>query len=93
MNKREMLAAIDSEILCVDGWDEHILGTAFSPGRQLLAVYDGDGIINTLVRGGLSFEEAAEHFEFNIEGAWLGPRTPVFVRGLGPEDIETGEVE
>lgn len=89
MNKREILAELDPEILCADGWDEHILGTAFSPGRYLLVVYDGDGIINTLVkRDGLSFEEAVEHFEFNIEGSWVGQRTPVFVRGLGGTDAE-----
>ena len=92
MNKRELLAEMDPEMLCADGWDEHILGTAFSPGRKQLVVYDGDGIINTLItRDGLSFEEAQEYFAFNIEGAWVGQRTPVFVRGLDlPEFEEIG---
>lgn len=82
---REALAALDPDLLLADGWDEQIIGTAYSPGRKLLVVYDGDAIINVMVnRDGMSPEEAEEFFDFNIEGAWMGERTPVFVRRLTP---------
>ena len=28
---------------------------------------------------GSSFEEAEEHFEFNVIGSWVGEFTPIFV--------------
>lgn len=81
MNIRDLLAEMDPELLTADGWDDCVLGTAYSPGRELLVVYDGDAIIKKMVdRDGMTFEEAEEFFSFNIEGAWVGPRTPVFMR-------------
>ena len=81
MGVREYLADMDPDILFADGWDDCILGTAYSPGREWLVVYDGDAIVKKMVdRDGMTFEEAEEFFSFNIEGAWVGERTPVFVR-------------
>jgi hypothetical protein len=78
---RERLAELDPNLLFADGWDGQILGTAHSPGRELLVVYDGDAIVNVMInRDGMSPEEAEEFFSFNVEGAWVGERTPVFVR-------------
>jgi len=83
MTIREDLATLDPDLLLADGWDEQIIGTAYSPGRKLLVVYDGDAIVNMLInRDGMSPEAAEEFFDFNIEGAWVGERTPVFVRRL-----------
>ena len=28
-------------------------------------------------------EDAMEHFEYNIAGAYVGPKTPIFVFGYG----------
>ena len=77
---REQLANLDPDLLLADGWDDQIIGTAYSPGRKLLVVYDGDAIIEKMVKDGASYEEAEEYFSFNVEGAWVGERTPVFVR-------------
>lgn len=83
MNIRERLASLSPEALLADGWDDCIIGVAYSPGRGDLVVYDGDAIINKLVnRDGLEYEEAVEYFDFNITGAWMGPKTPVFVRSV-----------
>ena len=85
MTTREDLAELDPDLLLADGWDAQILGTAYSPGRKLLVVYDGDAIINVMInRDGMSPEEAEEFFDYNIEGAWMGERTPVFVRRFSP---------
>lgn len=78
---REAIAEIDPEAITADGWDDCILGTAFSPGRQTLVVYDGDKIIDQLAEE-MTHTEAEEFFSFNVEGAWVGERTPIFVRKL-----------
>jgi len=83
MDIRDRLAEVDSDLLMADGWDDCILGTAYSPGRELLVVYDGEAIIQKMIdRDGMTHEEAEEFFSFNIEGAWVGPRTPVFLRRI-----------
>jgi len=85
MTIREDLAELDPDLLLADGWDAQIIGTAHSPGRKLLVVYDGDAIVNVMInRDGMSPEEAEEFFDYNIEGAWMGTNTPVFVRRLHP---------
>jgi hypothetical protein len=82
MTTREDLAELDPDLLLADGWDAQILGTAYAPGRKL---YDGDAIVNVMInRDGMSPEEAEEYFSFNIAGAWMGERTPVFVRRMQP---------
>jgi len=78
---RDAIADMDTDALLADGWDEYILGTAYSPGRPLLVIYDGDGIIEKLAKE-MTYEEAEDYFSFNIEGAWHGSSTPVFVRKI-----------
>lgn len=63
-----------------DGLDDAILGVARRCGQPDLIAYDVDKVIEILVtRDGMSHEEAVEFFDFNIEGAWLGEATPVWV--------------
>jgi hypothetical protein len=83
---RAFLAEFDEEMLFADGYDHCIVGTAYTPGLGTRTVYDTDLIIKELMSGGLSWEEAEEHFSFNIEGGYLGKHTPVFVRRL-PQDL------
>jgi hypothetical protein len=83
MTLRERLVEIDPDLLLADGWDDQVIGTAYTPGHGTRVVYDGDAIVRALVvRDGLTFEEAEEFFGFNIEGAWVGERTPIYVRRL-----------
>jgi hypothetical protein len=83
-NPRELIAERDEEALFADGWDDCIIGTSDSwcPGgnRPFRVVYDAQKIIDKMMReDGASHEEAVEHFEFNIAGAYVGPRTPIYV--------------
>jgi hypothetical protein len=71
-------------MLKIQGHDNAILGPAmvWTEGGTLrpVLVYDAEKIRETLMkRDGMSFEDAREYIEFNIEGAYLGPRTPVLV--------------
>ena len=66
-----------------DDLDEAIIGPAFlwhNHNRLEVLVYNAETIRNILMaRDKMSFEEAREFIEFNIEGAYIGPDTPVLV--------------
>ncbi len=77
------LAEVDPEILLADGFEDALIGYAQRCGQPPLAVYDRRRCIDVLVeRDGMTYEEAEEYFEFNVVGAWVGERTPLFLCGL-----------
>lgn len=80
--KVEELASLDPESMTADGFDDALIGWTNSwtgPARVVRAVYSVEKVINILVAEGMTHEEAQEHFEFNIAGAYVGEHTPVFV--------------
>ena len=83
IEKREYLAEIDEELLCVDGFDDAIIGICQRATSSNVVAYDTDRCIEILVeRSGMTEEEAVEYFEFNVVGAWMGERTPVFISNV-----------
>ncbi len=64
------------DALCVDGYDDCIIGLVTHPTQRL--VYDQDQIIMALAID-MSMEEAQEYFAYNIEGAYMGENTPIFM--------------
>jgi len=53
--------------------------------RISVLVYDAEAIRNTLMeRDNMEADEAREYIEFNIEGAYMGPDTPILV---WPDDL------
>jgi uncharacterized protein YjaZ len=66
----------DEYILCCVGYDKCIIGYEFKDNIRL--IYSVKRIINQLIEEGLTEEEAYEHYEFNIVGAWVGEKTPIF---------------
>ena len=66
-------------MLFVDGYDEAFIGLGWRFHDGPVAVYDREKIMEMLMADGLSFDEAMEHFEFNIIGGWVGEFTPMFV--------------
>jgi hypothetical protein len=65
-------------LLFADGFDDAILGVAERVGMEAVVAYSTPKIIEILSRD-MTEEEAVEYFEFNILGAYVGERTPVFV--------------
>jgi hypothetical protein len=65
-----------TEFLFADGFDDAIIGVE---ENSLRVVYDVDKVIGILIEGGMDAEEAVEFYEFNIAGAYVGERTPIFV--------------
>lgn len=67
----------DTDFLKVDGFDEAIIGV---DSRTMRLVYSKQKILEKLVKEeGMDRLEALEYYEFNIEGAYMGEKTPVFV--------------
>lgn len=82
---RAQLAELDSELLLLDPaeqFDACILGIGSRCGSPDVIVYSVEAILDALVADGMTEEDAEEHFGFNIEGAYVGERTPIYVRGL-----------
>ena len=79
ITRRQRLAEYDEGILCADGFDEAIIGVAFMFSAGAVALYDRNKIIEILVtEEGMEYEDAIEHYEFNIAGGYVGEKTPVF---------------
>jgi hypothetical protein len=71
----------DENFLLADGFDDAFVGIGRQFGRPI-AVYDRFECIELLIKEGMSEEEAEEYFQFNVEGAWVGENTPIFLEKL-----------
>ena len=80
--KRISISEWNEEALFADGLDDAIIGYARRCGQPTLAVYDVDRCIRILMQGGLDYDGAVEHFEFNVVGSWHGENTPIFMYGF-----------
>lgn len=83
MNVRESLAAIDPKILMLDGFDEAVIGHTENADGETIAVYSREKCLEKLTADGMEPDDAEEFFSFNVEGAHMGPRTPIIVTSLG----------
>lgn len=72
---KETIAEYNPEALFADGHDHAIMGYS-SDGR---VVYSADQIIGGLMNQGMTNEEAVEYFGFNIECAYVGEYTPIYM--------------
>jgi len=70
---------MDEKILFADGFDKALLGVGSRCGQPEIAVYNTGKCISILQEQGMNYEEAIEFFEFNVVGAWVGEKTPIFV--------------
>lgn len=72
----ESIREFNPEAKLADGFDDSILGYD-TKGR---VIYSVSSIIDTLVnRDGMDYDEAQEYFGFNIECAYVGEYTPIYM--------------
>lgn len=70
----------DSEFMVADGFDNAIIG--FDPTNEKL-VYSSEKCVEILIKdNNMSETEALEYFYFNVEGAYVGEKTPLFINEL-----------
>jgi hypothetical protein len=79
VNVHDWIGEYNDEALTADGFDEAIIGVAERCGQPWLVVYDAEACIAILIARGMEAEEAAEFFQFNTLGAWVGEQTPLFL--------------
>jgi hypothetical protein len=80
-----MLAKIDPELLFADGFDDCILGLTINDKGLAVVLYSEAEVVQSLAQQ-MPIDEAYEYFEFNIKGAYVGDRTPIFLEEQWNED-------
>ena len=79
MISESFIQEVEDAVL-LDGFDEAIIGSASTFGKDVVVAYDYKKIINLLInRDGMSYDEAVEYFDFNIGGLHVSDRNPIFV--------------
>ena len=83
MNKLECMIKNypDEELLSADGLNNAILGVTYDKIKGIyILVYSKMKTLEILMnRDEMSSEEAIEYYDFNIEGAYMGEKTPIWV--------------
>ena len=82
----EWVEEVNPEALLAEGFEDAIIGMCERFHAEPVVAYDKDKCVKILIeRDEMSYEEATEYFEFNVQGAWMGEGTPVFIT-LYPEE-------
>lgn len=77
---KNMAEEQDMTLMFMDGYDDCVIGLATTFGNDGSVAYSVDKIINKLIeQDNMSSDEAYEFFDFNMAGAYVGEKTPVFV--------------
>jgi hypothetical protein len=76
MDKRKQLAEICEKIICLDGYDDAIVGVAGSQ-HGIHAIYSVEKIIASLTRD-MTAEEAYEYYIYTIAGLRFDENFPIF---------------
>jgi hypothetical protein len=81
MNMREALADLDEDLLFMDpeSFDEAIIGYIERANSPPVVCYNKDKVLEILMKDGMNWEEAEEYYYYNVVGAYVGERTPVFL--------------
>ena len=73
-----MEALAEADCLLADGFDEALIGITVSINP--VAAYSKDRMLEVLMqRDGMTYEDAIEYLEFNVFGAYVGLKTPVYI--------------
>lgn len=93
MNNDPLIAQIsklDKNILLADGFNEAVIGVTYRED-ELVALYSTDKIIQILrTEQDMTYEDAAEYFSYNIEGSYVGKKTPVYYSfDFDDEELDT----
>ena len=65
----------EEEILLADGFDKAIIGVS---NNDMRVIYSKSLCIDILMSQGMDEEEALEYFEYNVSGAYVGEKTPIW---------------
>lgn len=78
-DESEELSEYNKEMLFLPDYNKNTLvGVKIQQDRNVVAVYDDFMCVQSLIDGGLTEEEAIEHFEYNVRGSYVGKTHPRF---------------
>jgi hypothetical protein len=84
----------DDNLLFMDGFDDCIIGISSVHGEVPRVAYSVEAIIASLQKNSeMTFQEATEHYEFNIACCYAGPYTPALVLAAPGVEITTEDDE
>lgn len=69
----------DDKILKADGFDDAVIGIE---DNSMRLIYSVQKCINILMEQGMEMQDAMEYFEFNVSGAYVGEKTPIWCDDL-----------
>ena len=70
----------EERMVKADGLEDAILGTGGRINMDEVLIYSYDKCVQIFMdRDKMTYEEAVEWMEFNVVGAWMGPKTPIFI--------------
>lgn len=95
MTKLEMILEqySDEELLSADGFEDAVIGVAYDKTTSTFKlVYSRTLCLDVLMnRDKMTYEEASEYFDFNVEGSYMGEKTPIFVDDEMMQDVTNEE--
>lgn len=66
----------EDEFLIADGFDDAVIGVDYGSSRL---IYSCKKCIEILIeQDEMTPEDAIEHFQYNVAGAWVGEKTPIW---------------
>jgi hypothetical protein len=65
----------DETFLKADGFDNAVIGVDETTMRL---IYSVKKCIEILIEEGMTYEDAMEHFSFNVSGSYVGEKTPIW---------------
>lgn len=80
----EAIADHDDTLMFADGFDDCVLGIVEGFNTSGAVVYDLTKVIEKLAKD-MSYEDAWEHYQYNIKGSWVGDSTPMYI--IRAEDL------
>lgn len=73
------ISEVNEEALYPNGLEDAVVGIVERYGMEPQVLLDKQKCLRIFMKEGCSYEEALEHFEFNVIGAWVGDSTPFFM--------------
>ena len=83
MSIRDKIAEqFDEDVLLAHGFDRALLGIGRAANGLAIAVYCRNKCISVLREQGMTEWEAEEYFDYNVQSAYVGEQTPMFVERI-----------
>ena len=84
IDKEHLMQVLEEEeCLTADGFDDALVGCTY--GANVVAVYDINKMVEILMEEGTDYEDAVDFLDYNVVGAYLGEKTPLYVNFVTQE--------